>query len=106
MRFLDYFYRARRKSASVAKDRLQIIVARERNRAGTRDYLPLLHQELLQVIAKYEDIDLERVSVNLDRRGECEVLELNIVLPEGAPGHDAPPVRRVASGLFNLGAPS
>ena len=106
MRFLDYFYRGRRKSASVAKDRLQIIVARERNRAGTRDYLPLLHQELLQVIAKYEDIDLERVSVNLDRRGECEVLEVNIVLPDDAPGHDAAPPRRVASGLFNLGAQS
>ncbi|MBK8480664.1 MAG: cell division topological specificity factor MinE [Proteobacteria bacterium] len=106
MRFLDYFYRGRRKSASVAKDRLQIIVARERNRAGTRDYLPLLHQELLQVIAKYESIDLERVSVNLDRRGDCEVLELNVVLPEGGPAQDARPARRSTSGLLNLGAPS
>lgn len=82
MRLLEMFYRSRNKSATVARDRLQIIVARERSRKGARDYLPLLHQELVQVIAKYEEIDPERVTVNLDRRGTYEVLELNIVLPE------------------------
>ena len=59
MAFFDYFRRAP-KSASLAKDRLSIIVARERA-AGTRggpDYLPQLQQELLAVIAKYEKIDL------------------------------------------------
>lgn len=83
MRLIDYFRRSQqKKSASVAKDRLQIIVARERTRAGTRDYLPLLHQELVQVIAKYEEIDPERVTVSLDVAGSVEVLELNIQLPE------------------------
>jgi cell division topological specificity factor len=82
MGFLDYFKRPA-KSASLAKDRLSIIVARER--AGERsgqDYLPQLQQELLQVLAKYEHIDLDQVSVNVDRQGDCEVLELNIVLHE------------------------
>ena len=82
MSFLDYF-RKREKSASIAKDRLQIIVARER--AVTRnapDYLPQLQQELLQVLAKYEKIDLGQVTVHVDRSGDCEVLELNIVLGE------------------------
>jgi cell division topological specificity factor len=86
MSFLDYF-RRREKSASIAKDRLQIIVARER--AVTRDapdYLPQLQQELLQVLAKYEKIDLGQVTVNVDRSGDCEVLELNIVLSEGDTG--------------------
>ena len=93
MAFLDYFRRSRPTSASVAKDRLQIIVARER--AGTRggiDYLPQLQQELLQVIAKYESIDIEAVSVNLEKAGNCDVLELNITLPEGPP--PPPPGRR------------
>src|SRR5687767_975525 len=83
MSFLDYF-RRRDKSASIAKDRLQMIVARER--AVTRncpDYLPQLQQELLQVLAKYEKIDLGQVTVNVDRSGDCEILELNIVLSEG-----------------------
>lgn len=85
MRLLDYFRRnEKKKSASVAKDRLQIIVARERKRKEARDYLPLLHQELVQVIAKYEEIDPERVSVSLEVSGGVEVLELNIQLPEQA----------------------
>src|SRR5678815_2816272 len=78
-------FRKRPKSASLAKDRLSIIVARER--AGSRpgagaDYLPQLQQELLAVIARYEKIDLSNVTVNLDRHGGSEVLELNITLPE------------------------
>ena len=47
------------------------------------DYLPQLQQELLAVIARYEKIDLSNVTVNLDRHGGGEVLELNITLPEG-----------------------
>ncbi|MCA9669063.1 MAG: cell division topological specificity factor MinE [Myxococcales bacterium] len=82
MSLLDYFRRSRKKSASVAKDRLQILVARDRSARGAPDYLPLLRQELLAVIAKYETIDLEQVSVSLDRSSGCEVLELNIVLPD------------------------
>jgi cell division topological specificity factor len=82
MAFLDYFRKAP-KSAALAKDRLSIIVARERT--GTRggpDYLPQLQQELLAVISRYEKIDLSHVSVNLDKSGGTEVLELNIVLPD------------------------
>jgi cell division topological specificity factor len=80
MGFLDYFKR-KAPSAAIAKDRLSIIVARERGTTrNAPDYLPQLQQELLQVIAKYELIDLDQVSVNVDRNGGCEVLELNIVL--------------------------
>jgi cell division topological specificity factor len=86
MAFLDYFRKSNPRSASLAKDRLSIIVAREHGRAGGRlDYLPQLKQELLQVLAKYEKIDLEKVSVNLERNGECDVLELNVVLAETEP---------------------
>jgi cell division topological specificity factor len=90
MGFLDYFKR-NRKTASIAKDRLSIIVARERNAIRpNQDYLPQLQQELLQVIAKYEHIDLDQVSVHVDRQGECDVLELNIVLSDPAHPPDAP----------------
>jgi cell division topological specificity factor len=88
MSFFDYF-RKRPKSASLAKDRLSIIVARERA-GGSRnervDYLPQLQQELLAVIARYEKIDISNVVVSLDRHGGSEVLELNITLPEGSQG--------------------
>ena len=42
----------------------------------------------MQVIAKYELIDIGQVSVNVDRSGGCEVLELNVVL---APTKPEPP---------------
>ena len=87
MRFLEYF-RRQPKTAALAKDRLSIIVARERvgTRSGKPDYLPQLQQELLAVIAKYERIDISSVKVNLDQSGGCEVLELNIVLPDSEAG--------------------
>ena len=88
MSFFDYFRRAP-KSASLAKDRLSIIVARERaSTRGGADFLPQLQQELLAVIARYVQIDIANVVVNLDRQGGSEVLELNITLPETPP---APP---------------
>jgi len=90
MGFLDYFKRTT-KTAAIAKDRLSIIVARERTGKNTPDYLPQLQQELLQVIAKYELIDLDQVSVNVDRNGACEVLELNIVLGETGKPKSEPP---------------
>ncbi|HVZ75215.1 MAG TPA: cell division topological specificity factor MinE [Polyangia bacterium] len=83
MRFLDYF-RGKPKSASLAKDRLSIIVAREHTGGrNTPDYLPQLQQELLAVLARYEVIDLANVTVNVERSGDTEVLELNVVLPDG-----------------------
>ena len=56
--------------------------ARARQHPRRRRYLPQLQQELLAVLAKYENIDLQHVSVKLDKTGDCEVLELNITLPE------------------------
>jgi cell division topological specificity factor len=83
MAFLDYFRRSRSHSATIAKDRLSIIVAREHGRTrGKLQYLSQLKQELLQVLAKYEKIDLEQVTVNVEHNGNCEVLELNVVLSE------------------------
>jgi cell division topological specificity factor len=86
MAFFEYF-RRRPKSAALAKDRLSIIVARERvgSRGSAPDYLPQLQQELLAVIARYESIDLGAVSVNLDHSGGTDVLELNIILPDKKP---------------------
>ncbi len=83
--WLKFFGKKSENTAQVAKDRLQIIVARERTTlgGGAPGYLPQLQQELLQVIAKYERVDLDRVQVNIDRKGDAEVLELSIMLPEG-----------------------
>lgn len=84
MSLLDYFRARPKTGASMAKDRLQVIVSRERaSTRGGPDYLPQLQQELLAVLARYETIDLQHVSVSLDKTDGHEILELNIVLPDG-----------------------
>jgi cell division topological specificity factor len=87
MNFRDYFRAQKKPSATVAKERLQIIVARERSTRGGPDYLPLLKEEILHVIRKYVQVNQDAVKIQLDREGNYEVLELNItLLPEPAPG--------------------
>ena len=77
-----FFWKKRQATASLAKDRLSIIVARERRGSAGLDYLPQLKQELLAVLAKYERIDLDQVNVSVEREGDCDVLELNVVLSD------------------------
>ena len=44
------FLKPKKNTASVAKNRLQIIIAQERSSAGAPDYLPLMRREILEVI--------------------------------------------------------
>lgn len=81
MSLLNYF-RKRNNTASVAKERLQIIISHERSQRNTPDYLPKLQEEILAVIEKYIRIDRDRVSVNLERMGANAVLELNVTMPD------------------------
>jgi cell division topological specificity factor len=69
-------------SASVAKERLRIIVAQERSaRGGGPDYLPLLRRELLEVIRKYVNVDPDAIQVTVEKDAGHEVLELSVALP-------------------------
>ncbi|ABM00138.1 cell division topological specificity factor MinE [Shewanella amazonensis] len=84
MSLLDYF-RSNKKasSASLAKERLQIIVAHQRTERGAPDYFPQMKQEIIEVIRKYVYISEEQVSVQLEQNDDnLSVLELNVTLPE------------------------
>lgn len=76
------YLRKRNNTASVAKERLQIIISHERSQRNTPDYLPKLQEEILAVIAKYIRINRDQVSVNLERMGDNAVLELNVTMPD------------------------
>ena len=83
MTLLNYLLGQNKKtSASQAKDRLQILLAHERSQAKAPDYLPKLREEILQVIAKYVDIDEDNLQISLDEENGFEVLELNVILPD------------------------
>ncbi len=80
------YLRRRNSTASVAKERLQIIISHERIQRNAPDYLPKLQEEIIAVIAKYVPISRDKVSVNLERMGDSSVLELNVTMPDEALG--------------------
>ena len=86
MSFLSFFLGEKKKTASVAKERLQIILAHERSgRGGSRsDYLPKLQEELMAVISKYVKISPGDIKVSLEKQDNFEVLEVKIELPDVA----------------------
>lgn len=79
-RLLTFFRRKPDTSASVAKERLQIILAHERADRDEPEFLPRLQKELLAVIAKYVNIDQEQLNVGVQRNGQTAVLEINVEL--------------------------
>jgi cell division topological specificity factor len=82
MALLDYLLKKRRKTATVAKERLQIILAREHSDRSGPDYLPNLKKDILAVVEKYVPIDYDQIQVTLDSHDNYDILELNITLPE------------------------
>lgn len=82
MNLLDFFRSSRQPSASIAKERLQILVAHERAERSKPDYLIALQRDLLEVIKKYVNVDQDAITVTMEQDENREILELNIVLPE------------------------
>jgi cell division topological specificity factor len=79
------FLKPKKNTASVAKERLRIIVAQERSSRGAPDYLPLLQRELLEVIRKYVSVDVDAVKVEMAKDGDHDVLDISVALPDGRP---------------------
>ncbi|MFG6668404.1 cell division topological specificity factor MinE [Halomonas sp. HNIBRBA4712] len=84
MKLLEFLKRERKKSASVAKERLQIIVAHQRSQRGQPDYMPMLERELLEVVRRYVHVADDAIQVSLDSEDNCSVLELNVTLPRNS----------------------
>jgi cell division topological specificity factor len=83
MSFLSFFRSQKKNSASVARDRLQLILINERGDNGvTPDYLPRLQKELVEVISRYVKINPDDIKVNLERQDSLEILEVKIEMPQ------------------------
>ena len=84
MSLLSFLLGETKKTASVARERLQIILAHERSGKGASraDYLPALQRELVAVISKYVSIRAEDIRVHLERQDNFEVLQVKIELPD------------------------
>lgn len=82
MSLLSFLFGQKKASASVAKERLQLIIAHERVSGSGPDFLPDLQKDLVAVISKYVKINPDDIKVGLEKQGNLEVLEVNIILPE------------------------
>lgn len=72
----------KKKSADIAKNRLHIIIAQEKSAQNSPDYLPQLRQEILKLVEKYTKSNADDVNVELHRKDNNSVLELNVILPD------------------------
>jgi cell division topological specificity factor len=79
-----FFRRKENSSASVAKERLTLVLAHERGRSGSGDpsFLPQLKREILAVVAKYVKVNEDQINVRLDDEDDTSILEINIELPQ------------------------
>ncbi|MTI44461.1 cell division topological specificity factor MinE [Roseibium hamelinense] len=81
MNFMSFFGK-RGESASVAKNRLQILLAHERSDNGTDAALiSSLREDILAVVKKHISIDPDAVRLEMDRDGDVTTLGIDIELP-------------------------
>lgn len=83
MDWLKFFRGETKNTAALAKDRLKVVVAHQREgRMGGPTYLPRLREEILDVVRKYVQVPDNAVNINVQREDGLEVLEMNIALPD------------------------
>jgi cell division topological specificity factor len=82
MNLLSLFNRNR--TAPVARDRLQVLLAHERALGGRADLAAVLQQEILEVIARHIPIDRDKVMVKLESGDHVSTLAIDIEMPQAA----------------------
>jgi cell division topological specificity factor len=82
MSILSFLLGEKKKTATIAKERLQIILAHERAAGAPADYLPALQRDLVAVISKYVKINQNDIQVRLERQDSLEVLEVKIEIQQ------------------------
>lgn len=68
-------------SASLAKERLQIIIAGD-SCSQKFDFIPKLEKDIVELVKKYIEISDNDVEIQVQNEEGLEVLELNITLPD------------------------
>jgi cell division topological specificity factor len=82
MRLFAFLTRAR--SAPVARERLQVLLAHERAALGSSDLISVLREEILAVIARHVSVSPEQVRIRAERGGTISTLEVEVEVPAPA----------------------
>ena len=68
-------------SASVARERLQILLEYERKMVSQTDLIAVLREEILAVVGRHVTIDPDRVQIKVDRGAKVSILAVDIEIP-------------------------
>lgn len=79
-------------SASTARERLQLVLAHDRTDLSS-DLLDQMRKEILEVVAKYVEIDMDEGAVSLETEDRMTALVANL------------PIKRTLSGEIKLKEP-
>ena len=79
-------------SASTARERLQLVLAHDRSDLST-ELLDQMRREILEVVAKYVEIDVDEGAVSLETEDRMTALVANL------------PIKRTMSGQIKLKEP-
>lgn len=85
MSFLsNLFTRRPASTGSIARNRLQILLAHERgtNEEGDSALIQKLQTEIMEVLAKHFIVDKDKVNIKFDRKDSYSTLEIDIEVPE------------------------
>jgi cell division topological specificity factor len=77
-RLLGLLFPPKSASASIARERLKIVLSHERANRDTPDFLPALQKELLDVVSRYIEIRPDMIRINVGKSGETSLLEINV----------------------------
>jgi cell division topological specificity factor len=75
---------SRKRSAPLARERLQILLTHERGATGQADLISILREEVLAVIAKHVTVEPDKVDIKLERGQEVSILEIDVEIPNAA----------------------
>ena len=75
--FFKQLLQRRPKSASVAAERLKIILAHER-RGVSAPLMEQMKEEIIQVISKFVDVDTQNIEVKFSDNSDIELLEVTV----------------------------
>ena len=103
MNLFNWFSRG---SAPIARERLQILLAHERNERHQPDLLGILREEILTLISRHVSFDPDKVQIKMDRGKSVTTLAVDIEIPNafGAPAEVSQHRRPKAKRLRNAGA--
>jgi cell division topological specificity factor len=78
---MTFFRLFRSSSAPVARERLQILLAHERNSFSQPDLLGVLREEILAVLARHVSFEPDKVQIKVDRGKTVSTLAVDVEIP-------------------------